>query len=282
MRAVTRSVRAPPAVKMSLSSLAIDPEVPIERVAFAIAADVYPALDLDAFEAELDALAAPMLARRNAPRDPRGQAQWLCGHVQGTLGFQGDSQTYYDPRNSFVPWVLARRRGIPISLAIVMMAIGRRAGIPVEGVGFPGHFLARVGGPEGVLVDPFHRGPPLETAALERLARRALGPDARVQPEHLQTCANPAIAARMLANLDAIYTARGERALAMLVNDRLYELTDDPLRLRNRGLHARALGAISSAEADLSAYLCRRPDAPDRASVLRALEDCRRALGAAH
>jgi regulator of sirC expression with transglutaminase-like and TPR domain len=164
----------------------------------------------------------------------------------------------------------------------VLMAIGQRAGIVVDGVGFPGHFLARVGGDHGVLVDPFFRGQILDDLALDRLARRTLGPQAKVLPQHLSVVDHRAIAVRMLSNLDAIYSARKEHALAMLVCDRLYELTEQPERLRDRGKHALALRAFASATQDLERYLQLEPKASDERAVRALLERARNAGATLH
>ncbi|MBL8678431.1 MAG: transglutaminase family protein [Myxococcales bacterium] len=248
-----------------------DETTPIELLAFELARDVYPALDEAAFVAAFDEMAQSFAARAAKLVEPRAQALALSSHCYASLGFRGDEDNYYDPQNSFLSRVIERRRGIPISLAIVLMAIGRRVGFTVEGVGFPGHFLARVGGEGGVLVDPFNRGALVDDAALERLVRRSLGPKATVQPQHVATVDRQAIIVRMLTNLDAIYSARKEHALAMLVCDRLFELTAQPTRLRDRATHALALGAVAAARQDFERYLELVPDASDARAVRDAL-----------
>lgn len=247
---------------MSLSKQ-IEEHAPIDSIAARIAADFYPRLDPLDVERALDELAEPLYARLQKITEPRYRASALTGHVYGALGFRGDEDRYYDPQNSFIHRVIERRRGIPITLAVVLMAVGRRVGIEVDGVGFPGHFLARVGGADGYLVDPFYRGNFLDEPALERLARKALGPRATVQPQHLAISDTRAIAIRMLSNLDAIYSSRGEHSHAMLVCDRLYELDGRPERVRDRGLHALALNAKESAIDDLRRYVELAPEASD-------------------
>jgi regulator of sirC expression with transglutaminase-like and TPR domain len=261
----------------ALSALIDDPHTPVERVACAIAADFYADLAWPALDAALDALAEPLLPRMQRLSDPRQRASALTAHCYSTLGFRGDDERYYDPQNSFIHRVIERRRGIPITLAVVLIAVGARVGVSVEGVGFPGHFLARIGGADGALVDPFNRGLVLDDAALERLARRSLGPRATVLPQHLVAVDNRAIATRMLTNLDAIYSSRGEHAHAMLVCDRLYELDSRPERVRDRGLHALALGANESAADDLRRYIELAPNASDAARIVAAIEQARRA-----
>ncbi len=256
----------------ALSALIDDPETPVERVACAIAADFYADLAWPALDAALDALAEPLRARMQRLTDPRQRASALTAHCYSTLGFRGDEERYYDPQNSFIHRVIERRRGIPITLAVVLIAVGARVGVRVEGVGFPGHFLGRIGGDDGVLVDPFNRGQTLDAAALERLIRRSLGPRASVTPQHLVAVDNRAIATRMLTNLDAIYSSRGEHAHAMLVCDRLFELDGRPERVRDRGLHALALGANESAASDLRRYVELAPNASDAPRIQAAIE----------
>ena len=123
----------------------------------------------------------------------------------GELGFRGDTQTYYDPQNSFLHRVLERRRGIPISLSVLFVEIGRRAGILVDPVGMPGHFL--VGLRDGRYLDAFDAGRIMDLAACEARFREATGsgPGVPFGPELLAPVGPYAILARMLANLEAVY-----------------------------------------------------------------------------
>ena len=139
----------------------------------------------------------------------------------------------------------------------------------VAGDGFPGHFLVRVGGPGGVMIDPFFHARVLDDAGLLSLLRRTQGPDATVQPEHLAPVGARAMVVRMLNNLRGIYGNHRDHARAMLACDRLYDLTDAPEFRRDRGLHAAALGLRDAALDDLRAYLAARPEASD-AVTLRA------------
>src|SRR5690606_11578572 len=119
-------------------------------------------------------LAAPLAERLATARSPRERRAIFTDHVYGALGFHGNTDDYYDPRNSYLNEVLQRRTGIPITLAVVLMALGRRVGILVEGVGFPGHFLVRIGGADGELVDPFSEGNVVERSELSQIAGRLL------------------------------------------------------------------------------------------------------------
>lgn len=248
---------------------------PIERAALVLARDAYPQLDVDAYLARLDAMAAPLAPRLSAARNTNAQAAALGTYVYDELGFHGDEETYYDPRNSYLNEVLDRKVGIPISLAVVLIALGTRAGITVEGVGFPGHFLVRLGGEGGVYLDPFFHARILSRDNLERLARRAAGDAVRLQPEHLAPVSARAMVARMLTNLKAIYESRHEHSRAMVVCDRLVDLTSSPEIRRDRGMHAIALGATAAAVADLQAYLEARPEAADVEQVRQSLDKAR-------
>jgi regulator of sirC expression with transglutaminase-like and TPR domain len=247
---------------------AADP--PIERAALVLARDAYPQLDVEHYLHEFDRLAAPLARRVALARTTLAQAGALGTYVYDELGFHGDEQTYYDPRNSYLNDVVDRRTGIPITLAVVLIAIGTRSGLTVEGVGFPGHFLVRIGGETGgIYLDPFFHARVLQRDALERLLRRALGEKATLTREHLAPVGTRAIVARMLTNLKAIYESRREHARALLVCDRLVDLTSSAELRRDRGTHALALGAMDAAAADFEAYLRARPDASD-ADAIRA------------
>lgn len=258
----------------SLIELLHGDEPPVEFAAIYIARDAHPDIDVAGTLHALDALAAGVSFADAAP--PAEHAARLARHVYETHGFHGNADDYGDPRNSYLDDVLARRTGIPITLAVVLMAVGRRAGLLVEGIGFPGHFLARVGGASGVLVDPFHAGRVVDRDALDRLATVTLGSASRLRDEHLAPATTRAIAARMLLNLKTAHEGRGDHPRALVVCDRLVDLAGQPDHRRDRGLHALALGAHRAAESDLAAYLAAKPDASDARHVTEALERARR------
>lgn len=247
-----------------------------ETAALLIARDARPDLDLDAERARIDELATP-LGALDPKAPPRAQARALSAYLYEGLGFHGNEEDYFDPKNSYLDEVITRRTGIPITLAVLLMAVGRRAGVQVEGIGFPGHFLARVGGPEGVFVDPFFGGRVLDERALSRLAARMLGSASRLAPSHLEPVGLRPLVVRMLLNLKQAHERRGDAARAMLVCDRLVDLTGSPSFRRDRGLHALALGARAVAAEDLAAYLAGPgAHAEDAEDVRAALERARR------
>lgn len=240
-----------------------DDDAPLELVALLLVRDLRPRLDLDAAMQRLDALADGVRARVQRLDDAPTVAATLSTWLFDEQGFRGNEDDYYDPRNSDLAAVLDTRRGIPITLAVLLVAVARRCGIEAEGVGFPGHFLVRVGGPRGVLVDPFFRGRIVTPPVLDELARRTLGAPGLLRAEHLAPVAPRIVAARMLTNLKHIYERGREHAQALVVCDRLVDLTGAPEHRRDRGRHALALGAHTAAAEDLRAYLHARPGAPD-------------------
>src|SRR5260370_20352524 len=147
----------------ALSLLARDPDAPLDlaELALTLARDECPELDVEAYLAELDGMAREAQAYLGGGLEAR--VRGLCRYLFHEMGFRGNSQAYYDPRNSYFNEVLDRRTGIPITLSAVAMAVGNRAGLEVVGVGLPGHFVAKaVANGREVFFDPFHGGRVLE------------------------------------------------------------------------------------------------------------------------
>ena len=177
-------------------------EVPLDEALLLVAAHSYPGLDIAAHRARLDRLADWCVA-------PTLDA--LVDHLFRDLGFAGNVLDYADPRNSYVNDVLDRRTGIPITLAVVTMEVGRRLGVPLAGVGMPGHFLVRDKVDPGVFLDPFARGRVLDAAGCEAAFHRVHGARVPFDPAYLEPVDAHAIVGRVLANLRANFTHRGDR-----------------------------------------------------------------------
>jgi len=162
-------------------------------------------LDLDGQLARLDKLAADC-------GEPT--LEGLIRHLFHDLELQGDVEEYSHPRNSLLDSVLDRRRGIPITLSVVVMEVGRRLGVTLDGIGMPGHFLVRDQLDPGVFVDPFWRVR-MDRAGCEKLFRSLHGPNARLEERYLEPVGNRAILARMLTNLRRSYAGIGDRTGAL-------------------------------------------------------------------
>jgi regulator of sirC expression with transglutaminase-like and TPR domain len=225
-----------------------------EDAAFAIAADEYPGLDASRYLRWLDHHGAELASRANS-LDALERARMLCQYVKSEVGFRG-SEDYDDPRGNYLNDVIDRRTGSPVAMAVVLMALGRRAAIEVSGVAFPGHFLVRI---EGHYADPFEGGAPLDRGRLMNLARETVS-----DPQQARACLEPVgvrtVAVRLLLNLHRIHAHRGDHARALVVSDRLFELTRSPAHRVDRGVHALALGASRAAITDFEAYLVAHPD----------------------
>lgn len=226
----------------------------------------------------LDALADGLRPRLPSGAAADDAACLLVRYLCDECGFRGNRDDYYDPRNSFLNDVLVRRTGIPISLSVIAMEVGRRLGIPLEGVAFPGHFLVRATGPRGVLLlDCFQGGLPVDhdelLARLRTLAEGNGGPDfSQVPAQFLEPTPEPAILARMLRNLLRIYQERREYAQALAAVDLLLVLAPRSAEdLRTRARLYEALECYGSAAADLRRYLTLAPQADDVAEVRNAL-----------
>jgi regulator of sirC expression with transglutaminase-like and TPR domain len=248
-----------------------------------IAKDAYPNLEPSALLADLDEMSAPLFRLRLEEKSALEQALRLGEHIYESLGFRGNESDYYDPRNSLLSDVLARKLGIPITLAIVYCEIARRVGVPARGIGFPGHFLVRVDQPgrpqeRPLTIDPFFGGRVLDEEAIVRLLRRALGPEQTLRPDdHLAPASPRSVLVRMLTNLKAIYLTRGDHARAHLAADRILLFAPNlPAVLRERGILAARLGAHESARADFARALELLPEGAEARAIRSQLVELER------
>ena len=267
------------AARQRFAGLLARPAVPLAEAALAIAEEEYPALAVGDYLARLDVLGAAVGRKVGARRDPASTLRALREVLGEEERFRGNADAYYDPRNSFLNEVLERRLGIPITLGVLYIEVAARAGLRLDGVGFPGHFLVKyAGGAREVFVDPFHGGEIL--SADDCLARfRERAPGLTLEARHLAAVGPRQILGRMLHNLKKIYVEAGDDVRALWVVDRLLILAPDDLaERRDRGLVEARLGGSTAALADLEAYLAATPDAPDAVEV-RALAEQLRGRG---
>ena len=238
-----------------------EPGEGIARAALAIARVEYPALDSEPYVQRLERMGEAAAARVQRRAEPRADAQvaTLNAFLFEELGFSGNRDRYDDPRNSFLNEVLDRRTGIPITLSVVYLEVGRRAGLRLEGVNFPGHFLVRVPaapGADELILDPFHGGALLSEVDCRQLLRQHVGDEAAFDPTLLATATRQQIVVRMLVNLKRLYVRMRSFPQARFIADLL--LTVDPSalsELRDRGLLAYHMEDFAAALRDLEAYL---------------------------
>ncbi|HRC85118.1 MAG TPA: transglutaminase-like domain-containing protein, partial [Thermoanaerobaculia bacterium] len=250
--------------------MVLQPEerIDLARAAMLIAAEFEPELCVERALARFDQLAEPLARRLSPAQDDFQQAMLLTEYLFHELGFRGNEEDYYDCRNSLLNHVIERRLGIPISLSLVMMEIGARVGIPIEGIGFPGHFLVRHGRQRSLIFDPFHRGELLTLTECAELFARVAGSEAGFDPKYLAPAGPQEILVRLITNLKSLFVRHNQLAEALRMVDKLLLLhPDDAQNLRDRGLLKVQTGEVGSGIADLETYLESEPEPADQQTV---------------
>ncbi|MBY0459708.1 MAG: transglutaminase-like domain-containing protein [Gemmataceae bacterium] len=257
----------------ALTTLSVDPNAPVDlaRVALLIARDAYSQMNPRAYLRRIDRLAAQLRPRLVGSLAARTAE--LSTFLFEECGFAGNTENYYDPRNSYLNKVLDRQVGLPIALSVLAMAVGTRAGLNVVGVGLPGHFVAKaVDGDEAVLFDPFNGGQFLDPEACEVLVSGVTGRPFEATPEALQATPPGAIVARMLQNLKTAYLADREYLKGARVTRRLTQLIpQDPTQQRDLGVLLFHADQYGKAVSPMKAYLRAAPDAEDADEVQKFL-----------
>jgi regulator of sirC expression with transglutaminase-like and TPR domain len=251
----------------SLTAAASAAGTSLAPAALLIARIEYPRLDLEAYLAKLDAMGE--LARQAVQRRlerTSDSSQLACikavnEYLFEELHFVGNREKYEDPRNSCLNEVLDRRTGIPITLCVVYMEVARRAGLHIDGVNFPGHFLVRCPevrsrGNSGLIIDPFHGGALLSEHDCRLLLQRQVGSEVAFSRSLLAPTTRQQILVRMLINLKRIYVHMRSFPQARDVTELLLAMTPSALsELRDRGLLAYHLNDVTGALRDLQTYL---------------------------
>jgi regulator of sirC expression with transglutaminase-like and TPR domain len=207
-----------------------DEEIPLDEAAMLIAAHARPELDVAAELGRIDDLAAGC-------KEPT--LDGLTHHLFDELGFQGNTEHYQDPDNSYLDQVLRRRLGIPITLSVLTMEVGRRLGVVLDGIGMPGHFLVRHRGEPATFLDPFGGGRRLDVAGCRALFTSLGGTG--WDESYLAPVGARAILTRMLLNLQGLFLPADLRSAAWVLELRL---TIPGLAVAERLGLARALGSL--------------------------------------
>jgi regulator of sirC expression with transglutaminase-like and TPR domain len=250
----------------TLIAAASDAGTGLARAALAIARIEYPRLDPEPYVERLDGMgaAAHRAIERHAEaagdRSTLGAIHALNAYLFDDEHFVGNREQYEDPRNSCLNEVLDRHTGIPITLSLVYLEVAQRAGLRVDGINFPGHFLVRC--PElaqrgrNLIIDPFHAGALLSEHDCRLLLQRHVGPEVAFSRSLLAPATRPQIVVRILLNLKRIYVHMRSFPQARMVTELLLAVTPSALsELRDRGLLAYHLNDITAALRDLQTYL---------------------------
>ena len=234
--------------------------------------DIYPGIDIAAYLGQLDDIAGAIRKRIAGDAFAEQKVIALNYYLFNEMRFSGNVDDYYDPRNSYLNQVMERRIGIPISLSILYMEVGKRLGLNLKGISFPGHFLVKLAVRRGQLVlDPFIGGEAQSEADLRQRLAQVL-PPGRAEKAQLDPYLDPAtsrqIIARVLRNLKRIYMQTGKLEQALAVMQRmLLVMPESAEELRDRGLVYHQLECFRPALSDLQNYLRRKPEAPDVAEI---------------
>lgn len=253
--------------------------VRLDRAALLIGAEdaAYRNIDVEKYLLRLDELAWE--ARSFLENSQAGETEAFNYFLFEEKRFTGNQLDYYDPRNSFLNEVIDRRVGIPITLSVIYIEVGRRAGLDVEGVGLPGHFIVRVrelGRREALFVDPFHGVILTREDCQDRLDTVYDGL-VSLSEEHLRAASTPEILVRMLRNLKAVYTRSNLYRQALSCVDRILLLTPgDMSEHRDRGALLARLERFDEAVRATELYLQIAVDAPDATEVREQLNHIRR------
>lgn len=240
-------------------------EFELGRAALYIAQEEYPQLPVEQYILRLDALAETVKDRLNDETAP----PVVLGETLHTLfereGLRGNKESFHDPRNSFINDVLDRHVGAPITLSIILLEVGWRLDLPLEGVNFPGHFLVRFRGvAEHLLIDPFDGGRIRFESEAQEILDQEYGGMVRMQPAFLRAASKLDIIRRLLLNLKGLYVNVSDNERTLSVVERLMLVQPaSPGEQRDRGMLLLRLGREVEAREQLSGYLDFVPGAAD-------------------
>ena len=257
-----------------------DEEIDLARTALLIAATEYPSLNVERELYRIGLLADGVAHQIYDDPSPLYHLNTLSDYLFDELGFRGNYDDYYDPKNSFLNDVLEHRLGIPITLSLLYIEVGRSLGIPLQGVGMPGHFLVRHAEVDDMFIDPYQNGILLTAAECEvkftQLAHKRLAWD----ESYLDPISSREFVARMLRNLKSIYLQRRDYERVLSTIDRLLSIQPDaPDELRDRGVVNYRLGNHEEALEDLKTYVTNAGSPGDAGAVHRLIDQIQDILG---
>lgn len=249
-----------------------DKDFDLAEATLLVAAEEYPGLDIGAYLRKLDELAAGLKRRLRVDISTADTILSLNRYLFKELGFAPNSEDYYDPRNSFLNEVLDRKVGIPITLSIVYLEVGRRLGLMLQGVSFPGNFLVKcTTRGDTIVLDPYSNGISLSIADLQQRLQQMYGGEAASKAQVaglLEAASNKEILARMLRNLKTIYLHYNQMRQALATVDRiLIVLPGETAEVRDRGIIYQKLECFRAALADFQRYLESDPTAEDADAI---------------
>jgi regulator of sirC expression with transglutaminase-like and TPR domain len=250
-------------------------EINLAETALMVAQEEYPQLPIGRYLGRLDLLAEEVRDRLDDENADLVVLQELLGVLYNRQNFRGNREAYYDPRNSFLNDVLDRKLGIPLTLGIVLLEVGWRLGLPLEGVNFPGHFLVRFRGDAiDLLVDPYDSGAVRFEDEAQHLLDRVYGGMVRVQDSFLKRSTKREMLVRLLVNLKSLYLNVQDHSRALAAVERIQLIRPiSPMEIRDKGVILARLGRRNEALEQLEAYLNVAPEAPDIDRIVGLVEE---------
>lgn len=257
-----------------------DDRINLAKAALYIAQEEYPNLDIHFYINILDGIAYEIEKRLPQERYPLRIIQTINQYLYDDLGYKGNNDNYYDPRNSFLNDVIDRRTGIPITLSLVYLEIARRLDFHLVGVNMPGHFLIRPQFKDvGIFVDTFNRGDILFEEDCQTRLTQIYGYSIQLEPNFTEPVSHRQLLGRMLTNLKLIYLNLQDLSRALATVELILLLfPETPRELRDRGLLYYQLGYSSRAYQDLGVYLGMVPNADDADIINRLLQQLSREI----
>ncbi len=248
-------------------------ELNLARAALLIAREEYPQLPVERYLHRLDVLAEEVIDRLNGETAPPLVLSETARHLFEVRKLRGNRAHYRDPRNSYLNDVLDRGLGIPLTLALVLLEVGWRLDLPVEGVNFPGHFLVRYRGEaRSFLIDPFHGGAMRSRLDVQKLLARRSGAATARTPFRAASKRDAVV--RLLLNLKAVHTRARDLPRALAAVERiLIARPTTQAQIRDRGVLLARLGRADEAVDQLETYLALAPKAADLDRVEALLRD---------
>lgn len=242
---------------------------PLDRAAATIALEEYPDFEVETCLRQLDLFAAHAQLLLGDDRTPLKVIETLNQVLFVEGGLHGNTEDYYDPKNSYLNEVLDRKIGIPISLSVIYIEVARRLGFTLQGVGLPGHFIVKYQDKDTeILVDPFGGGRTLNAENCQDLLDKLFGGTVKLQPAHLQPMDKKAVVTRMLFNLKGIYYHREDYLRALSIVERILLLNPGtPSEIRDRGILYMQTSLFAAALSDLEYYATNFPGADDASYI---------------
>jgi regulator of sirC expression with transglutaminase-like and TPR domain len=252
--------------------------VPLAEAALIMACEEYPQLELSPYLDMLDDIAAAAQAKINPSDGPVKTVQKINDVLFESFGFRGNTDDYYDPRNSFFNDVLDRRVGIPITLSVVYIEVSRRLNFPIAGVGMPGHFLVKYfDQSQEFFIDPYNRGAILSREDCRERLHKTYGDALQFSDRLLGRATSRQILWRMLNNLKDIYLKGHAIDKCLSIVDMMLMVdSEDLTQFRDRGLLRLQLRQFEGAGRDLEHYLQHSPNAQDREEIENHVKELKR------